>query len=125
MATEQKEEILDLPEGRNSRGYIVWLYTISAMFLAYWYIASWLHWPWQGEALLIGLVILVVVLLLRFLKRSRRLYEYFYLVGKCVLIAGIFFHFMRLEGTWYFIIAAFAAFSGGLLALTFGKSEVN
>jgi hypothetical protein len=116
------DQILDY--SRKQKGYSRFfnvLYGIALLLFAYWFIADFRAWPFESIALLTGLSLLFVVTVVRFFgQKERKLFQYFYLAGKLVLMAAIYIHLIGLD-TNYFIWIAAGCFGGGLLLLTFKK----
>lgn len=115
----ENDEILDYKPKTDKHSRLVKvLYGLSFVFFAYWYVSDLIHWPYTGEALLLGLAILLAIILIKFVSKNRRaLFEYAYFFGKVVLIAAVFFNFMSLPYARYFIFTSFGFFLLGLILL--------
>lgn len=122
----ETDEILDYkPKTDKHIRLIKAMYLLSLVFFAYWYISDLRRWPYTGESLLAGLLILFAITLIRFVSKDRRApFEFAYFFGKIVLIAAVFMSFMNLPYTKYYIFTSFGFFLLGLILLNF-KSKKN
>lgn len=111
------DEILDYKDDPSPKfGLINILFTIAIISLAYWFVADEMGWAFSSLALLAGLLILAVIIIIRFILKSKHApYEIVYLIGKLVLIVGIFISFMDFPYRNYYIIAAAVLFLLGMI----------
>lgn len=120
MNTEN--EILDLEQSEERSRATAICFGIAIALFVYWFIADLMHWSYGGYALIFGLLILLVVMVLRFLKyRQTGLYQYFYFGGKVSLLVGIYTYIMHFPISQWFVWSAFGFFGVGLLVLTLSK----
>src|SRR5690554_1204484 len=69
----ENDEILDYKPKTDKHSRLVKvLYGLSFVFFAYWYVSDLIHWPYTGEALLLGLAILLAIILIKFVSKNRR-----------------------------------------------------
>lgn len=119
------EEILDYKKSKNKSSKVLKAVFILAMILfVYWFGAGYLGWPYGGLALFTGLAMLSLVTIIRFfLQRRRKLFSWFYFLGKLTLIAAIFLSLMHYSFANYFIWGAFVFFAAGVATLYLGKPK--
>jgi uncharacterized membrane protein YgcG len=123
LSSDARDEILDEVQKSNPQKKIQWLFGSAIVLFVYWYFGGFFNAPYTGMTLLVGLLILLVVMVLRFAAtESKRLYHYLYFAGKLALVAAIYLYLMHLPYTQGFIWVATACFGGGILALSFQKN---
>ncbi|MCA1763295.1 MAG: hypothetical protein ABR574_04605 [Cryomorphaceae bacterium] len=117
------EEILDFKSKKTGKQKVESALYIAAIALfIYWFIGNLMHWPFAVLSLLLGLFILAVVSLLKFVRnRKAGFYQLFYFFGKLALLIAIFLNFSHYPYAEIAMWFAFGSFSIGILLLTFQK----
>ncbi len=117
------EDILDYDDSvKRPNRFLSGVFILSMTLFIYWFVSGYLRWPFGEMALLIGLFLLLIVTVVRFfMKRHRKLFEYFYFFGKLALFGAIFLVLSHFPGGFYLTWAAFFLFAAGLVILYFIK----
>lgn len=120
----EEDEILDLKTKSKPLLNLYLVYGAALLFFIYWFLADYLFWPFGWQALLVGMILLLIAAAIR-LRRSeeKRWSAYAYFIGRAVLIAGVFLHIVGFPQAFYLLWTSFLFFGVGLLGLYVRKKE--
>jgi uncharacterized membrane protein YfcA len=117
-------DILDYPQKRRKKNtrFIQIAFVLAIVCIAYWFLGGMLHLPFSGISLLVSLALLLFVTTMRFaIKKRRKPHDYFYTLGKLLLIPAIYFNILGIMDPSYLVWGAFVCFGVGVLSLFIKK----
>jgi hypothetical protein len=117
----ENKPILDFPDREPEKKSYTILGYGSLLILAVGLIGQWMHYPYWRLALLLGMAGMTIRSVLLFTLKPRRLFAWFYFIGRMALFVGAALYFSGLLRNPKIFYPAFGLFFIGVVLVTFDK----